>query len=160
MELKPIAPLMGWDIFIGSYERLRQTGLDLQALARLAKQHRWTLDIDLEERLLQRNETILVTDATQRIVFASANVTAMTGYEQDEVLGKRPAMFQGAGTDPDTRAAIRRAITARQPFRAVLLNYRKDASSYYCGIEAYPVFDSDRKMVHFIAFEQEQRVAV
>jgi PAS domain S-box-containing protein len=159
MDEMPVAPLQCWDIFIDHYDRLRQAGLDLQALNKLVKQYRWDLGIDLPQRLVRDNQTIVITNADQQIIFASGNMQAMSGYTPEEVLGRNPTMFQGVGTDPAVRLEIRTAIALQRPFRAVILNYRKDSSSYHCSIEAYPLHDPERNATHFIAFEQEVRMA-
>ena len=63
-------------------------------------------------------------------------------------------MFQGILTSETTKNSIRNAISKKHPFKEVLLNYRKDGSTYWCEIEAYPKFDKKNNLVHFIAFER------
>ena len=38
---------------------------------------------------------------------------------------------------------------------AVLVNYRKDGTTYKCWIQASPVLDETGRVVNFIAFEKE-----
>jgi hypothetical protein len=40
------------------------------------------------------------------------------------------------------------------PFKAVILNYNKDGSTYLCEIEAKPKFNSKGELVNYIAFER------
>lgn len=153
MEKPSLPPIFGWDLLLESHQRLREAGQDLQALKELAARNSWQHRFDFERRLLTNQETIIVTGTDLRIVFATRNMTGMNGYLPHEVIGKIPAMFQGPETDPQVRDHIRRAVAARDPFNAVLVNYRKDGSSYPCKIEGYPVFDKMSNAVHFLAFE-------
>ena len=134
------------------YQRMLEAGKDMHALKALAERHGWRHSFDFRKRLLQ--ETILVTDTAQHIVFASQSLTQMNGYLPAEVLGWKPTMFQGPETSAGTRDAIRAAIAAYEPFTANLLNYRKDGSTYHCHIDAYPIHNQRNEPVHFIAFEQ------
>ena len=49
---------------------------------------------------------------------------------------------------------IRRAIGKREPFKAILLNYKKNGETYFCEIEAYPKFNAEGTFLNYIAFEK------
>lgn len=151
----PAAPLLSWDIFMDSYYRTLALADDFRHLNQLAKKYAWTKEWNIEEKLFRQQQVILVTDLTLHMVYASSNIIAMNGYTPHEVIGRTPAMFQGKETDDYTKAVIREAIKGLQPFQTNIINYRKDGSVYHCGIEAYPVFNNNKKAVHFIAFEKE-----
>lgn len=159
MEKPPLPPLFGWDMLLESHQRLREAGKDLQALKALAAKYGWQHRHDFGARLLGRQETIVVTDLEQRIVFATHNITGMNGYLPDEVIGRSPSLFQGPETDPELRQRFREAVASRRSFEGMLVNYRKDGSLYPCRIEAHPLFNKSKNAVHFIAFESLVEVA-
>ena len=66
---------------------------------------------------------------------------AMTGYTEDEVLGRNCRFLQGSGTDPATVDKLRRHCRDGQPVRVEILNYRKDGSAFWNDLMVAPVFD-------------------
>jgi PAS domain S-box-containing protein len=147
-------PLLSWDIFMDSYQRTMRRLDDLQRLQKLSAQHQWNKEWDFEELLLRKGKVILVTDSSLSICYASSSLTDMNGYAPEEVMGKKPTLFQGKETQAQPRAQIRSDIKQLRPFSVTLLNYRKDGSLYNCAIEGYPVFTKKKKHSHFIAIEQ------
>jgi PAS domain S-box-containing protein len=148
-----IAPLLSWDIFMHGYHRRMHMGDDLQKLKALSVELDWQLQWDLQYKLVSQSKVIVVTDLALKIVFASSNMVEMTGYLPKEVIGQTPKMFQGAETSEATRAEIRKAVEAIQPFHVSLINYKRSGSPYNCEVEAFPVFNNQGQPVSFIAFE-------
>jgi len=79
----------------------------------------------------------------------------MNGYSPKDIVGKKPNMFQGSETCPETTRSIRSAVQNKTPFEAIIINYRKDGSSYKCWIKGEPVFNTSGEVVNFIAYEKE-----
>lgn len=148
------APLISWDVFMNGYQKLMQKGDDLQVLKKLAAKFKWAAEWDFHEELVMNDSVIVVTDTSQRLVFGSSNIIEMTGYKASELMGKKPSLLQGAETDKKVIGYIRGQVIAQQPFEATIVNYRKDGTSYNCHIKAFPVFDGQHTLVHFIAFEK------
>ena len=63
-------------------------------------------------------------------------------------------MFQGEATSKVTRQKIKTALTQLKPFKEVILNYRKNGDSYWCEIEAYPMFDKNGSFINYVALEK------
>ena len=78
----------------------------------------------------------------------------MNGYRPEEVLAKSPKIFQGKLTCDVSRKNIKHALEHHLPFKEVILNYKKDGSTYLCEIKAYPKFNAEGKLIHYIAFEK------
>jgi len=144
-------PLISMEFQQQFVNALNSIHADARRLEKLAKNFHWSFNLDFESKL--RQQTILVTDASLSIVFASENMIRMNGYKESEVLGKSPKMFQGKNTNAETSKAIRVAVQNQQPFESTILNYRKNGTAYNCHIQGFPVFDRDGKLCHFIAFE-------
>jgi PAS domain S-box-containing protein len=88
------------------------------------------------------------------IVFASHNIKKMNGYEEADVLGKSPKMFQGKATNDNTSNEIRKAIVNQESFEKTVLNYKKNGDVYVCLIKGFPVFNNKGNLSHYIAFEK------
>lgn len=117
-------------------------------------QSNWNTKQDYLKQSRKENRELIVTDKNFRIVFTSNTFSKISGYKREEIIGKSPRMFQGAGTSNDTRQKIKTALTELKPFKEVVLNYRKNGDSYWCEIEAYPMFDKNGKFLNYIALEK------
>ena len=156
-KVRPLSvagPLSSWDIFLNSYQQLMQKGDDLQAIKKISAKAKWKVQWDLQQELLGNDQVIVVTDIARMIVYATANVTEMNGYKPEELLGKSPKILQGKATDKKALKYISSRIAARQPFEAIIVNYRKNGQPYDCSIRAFPVFNQENELVNFIAFEK------
>jgi methyl-accepting chemotaxis protein len=79
----------------------------------------------------------------------------LTGWELDEVKGKKPGAFlQGEETDKRTVDVIRQKIKNREAFYDEILNYRKDGTPYWTSLSINPVF-KEEKLVNFIAVQAD-----
>ena len=148
-------PVLGWDIFSEAFTSVCENLKDVSVISNIAKENRWEKSALFEKEILEKNHIVVVTDPELNIVHATSNIMKMNGYHPDEILGKKPKMFQGAETCQDTASHIRKNVMEKRPFEAVILNYRKDGSTYKCWIKGAPIRDRKGKVVNFIAFEKE-----
>jgi len=71
---------------------------------------------------------MIVTDPNRPdnpIVFANAAFTKLTGYANEEILGRNCRFLQGPETNRYDVARIRDAIERREPIELELLNHKK-----------------------------------
>lgn len=148
-------PISSWDLFAPFFQNMCKSYNDITTLTGLAKDNKWSYEERFHQELLEKNTVIIVTDPELKIVHASQNVSEMNGYRRDEILGKKPKMFQGEKTCKETSQRIRKAVQSKKPFEAVILNYRKDGTTYKCWIKGEPVFNTSGQVVNFIAYEKE-----
>jgi len=146
-------PLLSWDLFSSHFDKLKNSIFDSNKLETLAKNNRWSGNWDFAGELQQEN-TIVVTDTKLNIVFASQNIIEMTGYSSEEILGKNPKIFQGKETSLQELQSIREAIHLQKPFERTIVNYKKNGKPYLCKIKGFPVFNSEKELVNFVAFEK------
>ena len=148
-------PLHSWDLFSTKLSVLRN-GLDeVQNLKVLALMNKWEEPTRFEKEILRKNHIVVVTDANLDIVHASASIFDMNGYRPEEVIGKKPKMFQGDKTCHMTSKKIGEAFKNHKSFEEVVLNYRKNGSIYRCWIQGFPIRNRKGEVVNFIAFERE-----
>jgi len=142
LKLKPL-PLLSWDVFSNS---------NLEVSNFNSIQKNWANKENYATQIA--NKSVIITDKNLIILFATKEISELTGYHSSEIIGQSPKMFQGELTSETTKSNIKKAIHKKHPFKEILLNYRKDGSTYWCEIEAYPKFDGKNNLVHFIAFER------
>src|SRR3712207_2310888 len=95
---------------------------------------------------------MLVTDPRlpdDPIVFANRAFLALTGYAEDEVLGRNCRFLQGALTDRATVGRIREALAARRPIAVEVLNYRRDGRPFWNALFIAPVFGPGGELLRF-----------
>jgi methyl-accepting chemotaxis protein len=106
---------------------------------------------------LVANETdnsVVITDANEKIEYVNSGFTKMTGFSFDEVKGKKPGEFlQGKLTSAETKKQIREAIKAQKAMYFEILNYGKNGESYWVGLAINPVFGKDGKLERFVSIQ-------
>jgi PAS domain S-box-containing protein len=148
-----VIPVISWDFHHESLNGLKSNYSDWQKVHHIADRFNWDdSEFDVLERL--KEEVVVITDLKLKIVFASSRILNMTGYTEVEILGKSPKMFQGPETSSVVREEIRLAINSQETFEKTILNYKKNGETYFCTINAFPVFNLKGKLTHFIAFEK------
>ena len=138
-------PIICWD-----FHNLR----NLELLSFDSVQKEWNEKISFLKIVNNDKKDIIVTDKNFKIIFATKSILAMTGYDSEEIIGKSPKIFQGILTSEITKTNIRKAISNKLPFKEIIVNYKKDGSSYLCEIEAIPKFDKNGEFLNYIAFER------
>jgi PAS domain S-box-containing protein len=76
----------------------------------------------------QATESVVMTDLAGRITYANAAFTQITGYEQQEVLGRRPDFLLAEPPAGDTAAAVRKAIQDGGTWTGYSIGRHKDGS--------------------------------
>jgi len=99
------------------------------------------------------NIAVIVTDPKRKILWVNEGFTAITGYTLSEVLGKKPNILQGPGTERDAVQRIRKGLESQAVFKEVITNYRKNGEAYPCKLVIHPIFDESRMLTNYIAFE-------
>lgn len=153
---RTLVPILALDLHYEYLNELKASFADLKKVNKISHQFTWNEEnLKIEERL--KDEVILVTDLNLKIIFASSGIKRMTGYQEDEVLGKTPKMFQGPATCKCALKEIREAIKSKKPFVTTIENYKKNGKTYKCHVDATPVYNLKGKLSHFIAFEKEDK---
>jgi PAS domain S-box-containing protein len=106
-------------------------------------------------RALEKGHTLVVTDLTKSILWASQCFLVMTGYPPLNVVGKTPVFLQGPATDSITLTRIRQHLNRRLAISTTLLNYRKNGEPYQCHLTIKPLSNDQGEVTHFIAEEYE-----
>ena len=101
---------------------------------------------------------IVISDARlfdNPIIYCNPAFLEITGYSQDEVIGKNCRFLQGPDTDPDAVEQIRQSLRIGQEVRVILKNYRKDGTLFWNDLTISPVKDTSGKVTHFIGVQSD-----
>ncbi len=97
---------------------------------------------------------MLITDPRQPdnpIIFCNKAFCKLTGYSNEELIGKNCRLLQGPNTDPEAVQKLRQAIAAEQDLSIDILNYRKDGSEFWNALFVSPVRDASATVIYFFA---------
>jgi diguanylate cyclase (GGDEF)-like protein/PAS domain S-box-containing protein len=89
------------------------------------------------------------------IVYVNKAFTELTGYSQNEVLGKTPRILQGEKTDPETKKIIRQGLEQQIPIRVTIKNYSKEGKEYWLDLSILPLSNPQGVVTHFVAIERD-----
>jgi two-component system CheB/CheR fusion protein len=104
----------------------------------------------------QTSHAVVITDENGYITFANEGFERMSGFLEEEVLGKKPGHFlHGKETDLNTVAIMREAIKNKEKFDVEVINYDKNGSKYWLKIHCEPTFDSEGNFIGFFALQTE-----
>jgi len=100
--------------------------------------------------------SVVITDAHEKIQWVNDAFTALTGFELNEIMGKKPSTFlQGPETDPAVVRYMRKKISNRQAFKCDTVNYSKSGHKYWIRIQSQPEFDSTGKLTGYFSIQTD-----
>lgn len=89
------------------------------------------------------------------IVATNRAFEQLTGYNEQELLGRNCRILAGPRTEPVHSEALGRAVASATPQIVELTNYRKDSSSFRNAVMVAPVFGDDGDVAFFFGTQME-----
>lgn len=100
-------------------------------------------------------DPIFITDRRSTVVFANEAFQSLTGYSAAEVVGHTPRMLRSGQHDEPFYAAFNESLASGRPFRATVINQRKDGSLFHVEQSIAPVFDAAGEITHYVSISQD-----
>ena len=102
----------------------------------------------------ETDNSCIICDEQGKIQFVNPGFTKLTGYSQEECIGKKPGdLLQGKHTKPETKLKIKEKLQARKPFYEEILNYNKKGESYWISLAINPVFGPAGELKGFVSIQ-------
>lgn len=89
-------------------------------------------------------------EADNPLVAVNAAFLELTGYSEDEVIGRNCRFLRGPDTENTQTAKLREAIYEKRATLAELINYRKDGSRFRNAVMIAPLYDDDGNIEYFV----------
>lgn len=148
-------PLLSWDLSsLGYFKKIEelQKEQDLKDLQRFAVKYNWQNQLD--EIILNNDyEALVLTDLTRTILWVNDGFTEMTGYTKNSALHNTPSFLQTKETNESSRKNIRKKLQGQKPFKAVIVNRKKDNTLYKCELHIFPLIHDET--THYLALERQ-----
>ncbi len=136
-------------------EELRQNMEELKATQEQMVREREKLET-LSLVADHTNNSVLIADANGRIIYTNPGFTKLSGYEFDEVVGKKPGSFlQGPLTDRGTVARISARLRQGEPVYEEILNYSSSGQIYWISLVINPIKDEHGVVKKFVSIQAE-----
>ena len=102
----------------------------------------------------ETENSVVITDRQQRIIYVNNGFVKLTGYSFKEVQGRKPGLIlQGPGTDKATVARVRAQLASGKPFYEEIMNYNKAREPYWISLAINPVRGPDGEIDKFISIQ-------
>lgn len=98
----------------------------------------------------QSNEGLILLDNNCNIVMVNKAFTKITGYSEEEVLGKNPRLLSSGKHDPEFYKIMWDAITNNCSWQGELWNKRKDGTLYPQWLSIQCMRDATGRLTHYI----------
>ncbi|MCX7109939.1 MAG: PAS domain-containing protein [Proteobacteria bacterium] len=89
------------------------------------------------------------------IVYANKSFESMTGYTQEEIIGRNCRFLQGDERDQEARFQLRKAIDNCQPIEVNIRNHRKNGELFYNHLALTPLFDNEGKLMYYLGVQYD-----
>jgi len=118
-----------------------------------------------ESRLLLQKQAldavgmgIIITDPQQKdnpIIYLNPKFQDLTGYSEEEAIGKNSSFLLGEKSNRETIFRIRNAFKKPMHFQGEILTYKKNGEYFWSNLVIDPVFDEKNKVINFVGFIQD-----
>ncbi|GGK44007.1 hypothetical protein GCM10008955_42200 [Deinococcus malanensis] len=101
---------------------------------------------------------VVITDATKGdhpVVYANPAFERLTGYSQDEILGRNCRFLQGQDKQQLALDQVRQALHQGESVTVTLRNYRKDGILFHNELTLSPVRNASGQVTHYLGFQND-----
>lgn len=109
----------------------------------------------LETVLEQLAESVLITDASGRILYVNQAFEHLTGYSREEVLGQNPRFLKSGAHSREFYRMFWEQIRAGVPYRGLFINRKKDGTLFTEEKIVTPVRDPSGNISYFVATSRD-----
>jgi PAS domain S-box-containing protein len=96
-----------------------------------------------------------LSDSGPEIQYVNDAMTKLTGYDEEELLGRTLRLLQGPKTDLSLLDRLKNRLCEGKPFVGETVNYRKDGSPYHLRWRVTPIRNEDGAITHFVSVQED-----
>lgn len=106
------------------------------------------------------SDVVVITEAEPidifgpKILYVNQAFTKLTGYTNEEIIGKTPRILQGPLTNKDELVRLKEAMKKWEPCEIEVLNYKKNGETYWSSISVMPLANETGDFTHWISIQR------
>ncbi|MDA3892886.1 MAG: nitrate/nitrite transporter NrtS [Salinivirgaceae bacterium] len=112
-------------------------------------------NIRLSAAIEQTSNSILITNTKGDIVLANKAFEKVTGYSQNEVLGKNPRFLKTDFLPKEEYEKMWKTITKGDVWRGEFHNRKKNGQTYWEEATISPIIDENGKIINYMAVKED-----
>lgn len=85
----------------------------------------------------------------------NASFIELTGYAEDEIVGRNCRFLAGPATEPWLTETIRGGVRKHRPVLVEILNYKRDGTPFRNAVLVAPIFDEKGELEFFLGSQVE-----
>ena len=89
------------------------------------------------------------------IIACNASFMELTGYDEDEIVGRNCRFLAGPATEPWLTETIRSGVRKHRPVLVEILNYKRDGTPFRNAVLVAPIFDEAGELEFFLGSQVE-----
>jgi PAS domain S-box-containing protein len=110
----------------------------------------------LSQVVNQNPFSTLITDNNGVIEYVNTQCLTMTGYFEEELIGKKMSIFCSGHHDKEFYKELWNTISVQKKmWRGTIINKMKNDTDVDCSSTIFPLFDADNKIVNFVTIQED-----
>jgi len=103
----------------------------------------------------QSPNSIVITDLDGKIEYVNPTGCSTSGYSIDELIGKKPSIFNSGQTDGEIYKDMWQSIVAGKEWKGIFYNKKKNGEFFYERASVLPIKDSDGTITNYLGIKQD-----
>lgn len=108
----------------------------------------------LNQALFQSDEAVIITNLNGDIEFVNSAFTNLSGYSEQDVLGKNPRILKSGEQPTEYYENLWNTVLGGVTWSGEFINKRKDDSKYLVKANISPVKNNKSEITHFIGIQE------
>ncbi|MCW9026067.1 MAG: diguanylate cyclase, partial [Thiovulaceae bacterium] len=101
------------------------------------------------------HDGIIITDAQQNIISVNEAFTKISGYQADEIIGKRPSVLSSGWHDEQFYKGVWEKVNNRAQWEGEIVDRKKNGETYIAELKILPIFNNDDILTNYIAITSD-----
>lgn len=112
-------------------------------------------ELAFRNRIIQENVLYTRTGTDGVIVEVTDAFCKLSGYDKNELIGNTHSVFKHPDVEPSVYSGLWETITSGEVWKGNLPNRRKNGSTFITTARIVPVYDSEGKIIEYMAFRND-----
>ncbi len=122
----------------------------------ITKQYKAQKEVNRLKMVIENSPiSIVVTDIDANITYVNPWFCKVTGYNNEEILGKNPNILKSGYTKYQEYTDLWNTITNKKNWSGIFKNKRKNGQTYWESATIVPIDDENGKIINYLGIKQE-----